>query len=83
MIPDDAAALLAEDAPPVPLNPRVVLADGTEYPVELVYEGFFDGTHRWRATLPLRMGSGAKLSVDVMPAHTGIAFRMYDEEEST
>lgn len=57
--------------PEPPQNVRVVMRDGRELPVECVYDGEHDGTHRWVAvwTLPERP---AGVRVDALPGRTSI-----------
>jgi hypothetical protein len=66
------------DAPP-PEGVRVVRADGTVLPAELVYRGRDeDGQHLWElAGMILRPGD--RLYADVMPGRTGIGFTTEEE----
>lgn len=58
--------------PVPPTNVRAVLDDGTEVPLDCVYEGMVEGLHRWRATwaLPDRP---REIRASVLPSRTSIA----------
>lgn len=58
--------------PRAPEGTRLVHADGSETPLELVYLGRDEerGTYVWEATVPARPGD--QLRVGVLPAHTTI-----------
>jgi len=61
-----------------PENVRIRYWDGSEAPVELVYEGLDDsGVHQWVAVPSAPVASRyAQILVDVLPARTGIRLRM-------
>jgi len=68
---------LEPEIPPAPEGPRLVGADGTVVPLELVYAGKdHEGAHVWEATAVWRRivpgGSLSHLQVDRLPAHTAI-----------
>ncbi len=71
-----AAALPGDPEPPTGV--RLELPDGTALPVDLLYEGWWDGAHQWRAVVPVSverlLTPGARLLCDSLPAHTAIAF---------
>jgi len=58
--------------PTPPENVRAVMADGTETPVECVYEGYHGGIHRWVAVWMLP-DVPASVKVGILPAHTKVA----------
>lgn len=59
---------------PMPQGVRVVRADGTVQPCELVYRGCNEqGIHLWEVA-GMRLGPGDHLFADVMPGMTGIEF---------
>lgn len=62
--------------PKPPQNVRVVLPDGREIPVELVYGGFHEQHHQWFAAWPVGLSPTApgtvRWAVDVLPAHSAI-----------
>jgi hypothetical protein len=72
--------------PATPKNVRLVAPDGDVYPVELVYQGFVDGTHEWSAVIEYGMEIGPEWSLyaSVLPAHTSISvcFRLPEESAS-
>lgn len=57
-----------------PTNVRMISPDGTEFPLELVYEGFVDGEHVWRAVhLPhMRLDESWRILAEELPPHTAI-----------
>ena len=58
--------------PVPPEDVRVVLDDGREIPVELIYIGRdTDGTHQWVTVAPVG-GRPVEIRVDMMPAQTRI-----------
>lgn len=59
--------------PVPPENVRVVLADGTEVPIECRYDGLTDGVHCWMAAITLRQPV-QEIIVDRWPADTSIGF---------
>lgn len=63
--------------PPVvpPKNVRVVLADGSVIPIECVYVGWVDKSHRWDAVIPLGVPAES-LSIDVLPGKTSVCVRL-------
>jgi hypothetical protein len=70
----DATQLILDslDAPR-PEGVKVLRADGTVMPCELVYRGRRDGEHLWEvAGMVLRPGD--RLVADVLPGHTGLEF---------
>ncbi|MBO0743598.1 MAG: hypothetical protein J2P43_01170 [Candidatus Dormibacteraeota bacterium] len=70
------------DRPAAPEDVRVVLRDGTEIPCEIYYGGHRDGEHRWIVTAAVPpLGWVDHVAIGVLPAHTGIEFRIYGGEE--
>jgi len=60
-----------------PENVRIVRADGTEVPCELVHEEPRDGCDMWLiANAEFHPEAGDRLLIDVWPAHTGLEMRM-------
>jgi len=63
--------------PEAPEGARLVGADGTVVPLELVYAGKdHEGAHVWEATVVWRIGPGdplPNLQVDRLPANTAIS----------
>lgn len=66
-----------------PEGVRLCLADGTEIPLEVVYEGFRDGTHAWAAVVELGsvhtdalFAGRAALRIDMIPPHTSVRVRL-------
>jgi hypothetical protein len=64
-----------EREPDPPRNVRVVNRDGTTIPLELVYDGWVDGCHQWRAVTPWKVSPGWEIRADAIPAHTSIVMR--------
>lgn len=60
--------------PQPPVNVRLVLDDDTELPVECVYDGVFDGMHRWTAVHrgPIDLHRVRAIRADVVPGRTAI-----------
>jgi hypothetical protein len=62
--------------PTPPTDVRLLREDGREVPVELVYQGWFDGAHRWVAVLPggyaVRPGERLGLRVKSLPPKTAV-----------
>lgn len=60
-----------------PQGVRLVLPDGTEFPLELTHRGLdTNGIDIWQATVPVSLSgllAGAEVRAAVLPARTGIA----------
>jgi len=58
--------------PEPPVNVRLVLTDGSEYPVDTVYVGIEDGLHVWQVVTgpPLERVTG--LNIDRLPGRTQV-----------
>jgi hypothetical protein len=57
--------------PDLPENVRLIRADGTVVPLELVYAGQrSDGTHVWRSVLDVKNEPGDELAADRLPVGT-------------
>lgn len=63
--------------PTPPTNVQVELITGETIPVDCVYAGVDDGVHMWVAIYPMPT-LVRQLSVEVLPARTGIRISMYD-----
>lgn len=55
--------------PDPPINVRLVMADGTEVPVDTVYRGEEGDSHAWEVVNPPK-GRVRALKIDELPAHT-------------
>jgi len=54
-----------------PQNVRVVLADGTENPVGVVYAGWKDEAHHWDVVVPAGLAP-VSMRVGMLPGRTSI-----------
>lgn len=61
--------------PPAPEGTRLVRADGTELPLELVYLGFYSAAHQWEAVVAFTLADDDAVTVDRLPPHTAITLR--------
>lgn len=55
-----------------PENVQVEMSDGRRLPIECVYVGIVDGTHRWQAVAVPR-GTIAAVTIGVLPPLTTIS----------
>ena len=59
---------------PAPVGVRIVFADGTKLPVEVVYRGDEDGRRLWVATVSVRLRSMVVgIEIDHLPPMTAVA----------
>lgn len=66
---------------PRPRGVKVLRADGSEQPVELVYRGRDDeGIYQW-SVAGMVLGPGDRLYADVMPGRTGIEYTARPPDE--
>lgn len=67
--------------PVAPHNVRIVLADGREVPVELVYAGRArNGQHEW-VSAAIYAQAITKVCADMLPARTSVVIRTDQEED--
>lgn len=61
--------------PPVvpPENVCLTMADGSQVPVECVYEGWDGEAHVWRAVTELGGRRPESMSIGMLPGHTKVA----------
>lgn len=55
-----------------PENVQVEMSDGRRLPIECVYVGVVDGTHRWRAVAVPR-GTIAAVTIGFLPLSTSVS----------
>lgn len=66
---------MSPDEPQPPENVVAILADGTEIPVDLVYDGVDDrGLHCWTSVRDLPVDT-VRLHAAVFPGRTAVRFR--------
>jgi hypothetical protein len=65
---------MTSDEREMPTNARLRLADGTEVPLELVFDHYRDGVRMFKATATARIPDTGvvELLADTMPPRTGI-----------
>lgn len=64
--------------PEAPRNVRCVTNDGTEYPVDLVYLGKFDGFDTWEIAQPFTRKDRKLVRVESMPDFSRIVMNFGD-----